>query len=471
MIDLPLLEVAQVLKAELNADPDLLANSLPPVSIDSRTISQGQCFIAIRGPRFDGHDFVEDALHKGASLTIHCRALPGASHWKDRLFLRVEDTTAALQALAHHVRKKWGKSLVAVSGSMGKTTTKEFIATLLDSRFNVFRSPGNLNNEIGVPLSLLQLSQENELAVVELGMNHPGEIRVLSQICRPDSAVLTNVAAVHLEFFSDLREIAAAKGEVLEFLPEDGCLFFNADDPLLAEQASRYSGRKVPFSLNNPAPVRVVNYRFDHLQRMMFEIDAEGRRISGTLPFAGTHILYNVAAAVAVAVTRGLTAEEIQRAFSKLDIPSMRGQISHLPAGSDNPITIWDDSYNSNPQALAVVLDTVLQLSDYSRKILALGEMLELGSESDHFHEEAGRHAAQCNVDLLVTVGEGANMMIQGAKQGGLSCQNMAHFRGSDEAAEFLSTEVRPGDFLLVKGSRGVRMERIVQTIKEKTRN
>ncbi len=217
MIDLSVAEVADALGARItgNAASDP-AQVFPCVSIDSRTIRKGECFVAFEGKRLNGHDFVEDALRKGASTVILSQDTARPADWEDRLFLEVNDTEAALQTLAHYVRQRWGKPLIAISGSLGKTTTREFTATLLERQFKVVQSPGNLNNEVGVPLSLLRISAEHEMAILELGMSHPGEIRALTRICAPDSAILTNVASVHAEFFADLDEIASAKGEILE---------------------------------------------------------------------------------------------------------------------------------------------------------------------------------------------------------------------------------------------------------------
>lgn len=381
------------------------------------------------------------------------------------MFLQVEDPEVALQALARHVRKRWGKPLLAISGSTGKTTTREFIATLLSQKFKVVQSPGNLNNQIGVPLSLLQLIEEHQVALIELGMNHAGEIRALTRICNPDSALLTNVTAVHLEFFSDLDAIAAAKGEILEGLSQEGKFFFNADDSRLSRLASRFNGEKVSFGLENEAGVRVFDYRLEGLREMSFTIDAGGERFTAAVPFVGKHFLYNIVAAVAVAVDFGLTREEICEGIPKLEVPSMRGQVHEVRGEEGDPITLWDDSYNSNPQALHIVLETVGQLNGFARKILALGQMLELGSSSPELHRQAGQQVARSKADLLVTVGKDGVYIGQGAKEEGFPPQKITHFEDSREAAEFLAKELGPGEFLLVKGSRGTRMDRIVREI------
>ena len=464
MIELSVAEVVDAIKACPKGDgTSYIRSPFPSVSIDSRTIRAGECFIAVAGQQFDGHDFVEEALKKGASTIIFSENSVDFSHWRDRAFLQVEDPEVALQALARHVRKRWGKPLLAISGSTGKTTTREFITTLLSQKFKVVQSPGNLNNHIGVPLSLLQLMEEHQVALLELGMNHAGEIRALTKICNPDSALLTNVTEVHLECFSDLDAIAAAKGEILEGLPQEGKFFFNADDFRISRLASHFSGEKVSFGLENEAGVRVSDYRLEGLRKTSFTIDARGECFTAAVPFVGKHFLYNIAAAVAVAVSFGLTREEICKGIPKLEVPSMRGRVHEVGGEEGDPITLWDDSYNSNPQALHMVLETVGQLGGFPRKILALGQMLELGSSSPELHRQAGQQVARSKVDLLVTVGKDGLYIGQGAKEKGFPPEKITHFEDSQEAAEFLVKELGPGEFLLVKGSRGTRMDRIVQ--------
>ena len=463
MIELSVAEVAQTLQAQITGDIKAQP-CFPSVSIDSRTLEPGQCFVAIKGKRLDGHDFLEEALRRGASLVIHSDSGGELSSWKDRVLMQVDDTTTALQNLAHYARKKWNRSLLAITGSMGKTTTREFVATLLGQKFRVFRSPGNLNNEIGVPLSLLQLSEEDQLAVLELGMNHPGEIRLLSRISSPDSALLTNVAAVHLEFFSDLDAIAAAKGEILENLPPGGRLFFNADDDRVTRLVSSYRGQKISFGLHQEADIQVSDYQIESLERMSFGINSAHFDFRATVPFAGRHLLYNVAAAVAVAYSFDFSQDELLQGISQLKVPSMRGQI-HRIGKPGNQITLWDDCYNSNPQGLAMVLETVSRLQGFRRKILALGEMLELGPAGPDFHYQSGRQIAQSDADLLVTVGDGSLEIDRGAREAGFPAEQIEHFKAADEAAAFLTGQVVPGDLVLVKGSRGVTMDRIVRHI------
>lgn len=466
MIAISLSEAARVTQGRLEAPEGLREELLGEVSIDSRCVRPGQCFVPVVGKRLDAHRFIPEALAKGARTVVHSRPVDEALRRQGRAFLQVGDTTRALQDLARHARRKWNRTIVGITGSMGKTTTRDFCAALLAGSFRVFQSPGNFNNEIGLPLALLQLREEHELALLELAMNHPGEIRLLSRICSPDAAVLTNVAAVHLEFFSGLDELAAAKGEILEGLAPGGLLVYNADDPHLRRLAEGFAGLKVSFGLKRSADVRVTSYTVRSLREMEFEMATEGGRFSARLPFAGVHFLYNLAAAAAVALSFGLEHRQIREAVSGLQPLPMRGRIIELKDASVAPITLLDDSYNSNPQALRSVLQTVRQLPGFARKVLVLGEMLELGEQAPRFHFEVGQEAAETAPDLLVTVGALAGHLREGALSRGYAPARAFHFADSNRAGEFLKERLQARDFVLVKGSRGVRMERVIDCLR-----
>ena len=441
---------------------------LPRVVIDSRQVKPGDCFFAIQGDRLDGHDFLEAAMERGAAVGV-CSRTPDldAGAFEDRIFLRVADTTAALQELAAELRSRWGRSLVGVTGSMGKTTTRTFTARLLESGHQVLQSPANFNNAFGVPLSLLLLEERHDLAVLELGMNHAGEIRRLARICRPDLAVITNVAPVHLEFFSSVDEIARAKGEILEDMPAAGVFVFNADDHRVADLASAFHGRRVSFSLEREADVQVADVRVVDSKSTRFILRADWGESSCRVAFVGRHHLYNLAAAVAAARTLGLSREQIEGAIPSLSPLPMRGKVRGLEMSGSRRIRILDDSYNSNPQAVRMVLETVGQSAGAGRRILALGEMLELGPESAAWHRRVGRMAARIEPHLLAAVGAGARPVLEGAHEAGLADGRTLYFGTSEEAAEYLSGFICSGDFLLIKGSRGVGMERIAALLEK----
>lgn len=472
MIDLTLQEALRALGTApegLSLPSEASARPFPEVSIDSRTLQRGDCFFAIRGDRFDGHDFIEEARRKGASMIVSSRPVRVQEGAGGPIRVVVEDTRRALQRLAHHVRCKWGKPVVAITGSMGKTTTRTFTSTLLEERFCVAQSPKNWNNEIGVPLSLLALLPEHEVAVLELGMNHPGEIGRLASLCLPDQGVLTNVAPVHLEFFPSLQAIAAAKGELIEHLPAGGRLIYNADDDLVRELAEDFAGDTVSFGFSPAAQVRLLSFQIQSLQCMRCAIDLRGERLDVRVPFAGRHFLYNLAAAVAVAHTFGLRAADIGHGIERLRPLPMRGTVHEVPLGDGTSATLWDDSYNANPLAMQTVLETVGLLEGYRRKIVALGEMRELGEEAPALHRELGRQVAALPIDALITVGSLGRHISEAAAKSGFAGERK-HFQDSEAAASFLNGLLQAGDLVVIKGSRGTEMERIAGKIQSRLR-
>lgn len=441
---------------------------LPRVVIDSRQVQPGDCFFAIRGDRLDGHDFVGEALQNGASAAV-CSRTPDleTGAFQDRILLRVADTTRALQELAAELRRRWGRRLVGVTGSMGKTTTRTFTARLLESAYRVLQSHANFNNHFGVPLSLLRLEERHDLAVLELAMNHAGEIRRLARISRPDIAIITNVAPVHLEFFSSVDEIAQAKGEILENMPPAGIFVYNADDHRVAALASGFGGRKFSFSLEGEADVQVTDVRAVDSNSTRFLLRTGWGESTCQVDFVGRHHLYNLAAAVAASRPLGLSRDQVEGAIAGLSTLPMRGRIRALELSDSRRIRVLDDSYNSNPQAVRMVLESVSQSAGRGRRILALGEMLELGPESAYWHRRVGRMAAHVAPHLLAVVGAGARPVLQGAREAGLEDARTLYFGTSEEAAEYLSGFICSGDFLLVKGSRGVGMDRITARLEK----
>lgn len=465
MLKLKLADVLGSVKLEPQSGSGLREGSdqeFPSVSIDSRTIRAGQAFFAIKGERFDGHQFLPEAVRKGAGIVVvsdtnHLPSLPEGC-----LCLKTEDTITALQRLASLVRKKWGRRLLAITGSMGKTTTRHFTALLLAAQHDVLQSPGNLNNHIGLPLALLQLESHHDYAVVELGMNHPGEISRLSEICRPDGALITNVAPVHTEFFNSMEEVASAKGEILDHLDPDGTFFYNADDPLVTALKEQFTGRCVSFGVEARADYRATDYRFETLQQMDFSINGPGCLVKGSVPFAGKHFLYNLVAASAVALESSLDPQSVQDTLRTFRPLPQRGQILELQG-----ITVWDDTYNSNPEAVNSLLDTIRLVRGYRRKLLVLGDMLELGPKSIVYHRQVGAKAADSDLDFIFTVGSEARHAGEEAQVHGFPSGQIDHFKNCKATAEFLAGFLETGDLLLVKGSRGIRMETITESLRE----
>jgi UDP-N-acetylmuramoyl-tripeptide--D-alanyl-D-alanine ligase len=461
LLDLTFDEAIHAMGAHLVGKLPEKSRYFPSVSIDTRTVERDEAFFAIKGDRLDGHHFIEDALSKGASTIVASALNSLPDPWSERALLLVPDTTAALQNLSHYVRCKWGGPLIGITGSMGKTTTRVFTATLLSQRFNVLQSPANFNNQFGLPLSLLELDNKHEVAVLELGMNHPGEIRELGKICRPNAAVITNVASVHLEFFESVDEIAKAKAEILESLDEAGVFFANADDVRVQSLAGAYQGRTLSFGIEESADFKITYFMFQSPEEMDFEIKTPDQYFRATVPFVGKHLLYNIAAAVAVATAYDLSWNQIDAGLSLLRTLPKRGQLMSL-----GDFTVWDESYNSNPVAAACLLDTVANLTGFKRIIVTLGDMLELGPDSPFLHHELGQKVARLSPDLLLTVGEASEQIQLGAVESGMPVAGCAHFQNADEAAEFLLQNLQSEDLLILKGSRGIQLERIVETIR-----
>jgi len=441
------------------------------VSIDSRAVGRGQLFVAIRGPRHDGHDFVAAALQAGAeaALVAANRISSYPEEIRGRVF-SVPDTLAALQELARAVRRAWGKRIAAVTGSVGKTTTKEILAALLGAKFRVLKSEGNLNNEYGLPLTLLRLEPEDKAAVVELGMSHRGELRRLAEIAEPEVGVVTRVAPVHLEFFSSIDEIALAKRELIEGLAgQDRVAVLNADDPRVARFAEVARGRVLTFGCSPAAQFRAESIQDHGAAGSEFEFVGPRERARLALALPGRHSVENALAALAAASVWGLTAADAANVLRNIKVGEMRGRLLQFAAG----FALINDSYNSNPVALAAMIELLANTGDaktgiYRRRILAAGEMLELGPDSAKLHREAGRCAASRKLDCIVAVQGNAVEIVNGAIEAGMPASQAHFFNDSTAAAAFLADFVRPGDLLLAKGSRGVKMERIVEALHAK---
>ncbi len=457
-------EMARALAVPLPAGLDPQAR-LVGVSIDSRSIRPGELFIAIHGPRHDGHDFVTQGIESGALAAVVADGRVGEYPEEIRgKLLAVGDTLAALQGLARAVRRGWGRRLAAVTGSVGKTTTKEILAALLAARFRVLKSEGNLNNEYGLPLTLLRLDDEDQAAVVELGMSHPGEIRRLAEIAEPDVGVVTRVAPVHLEFFSSLDEIALAKRELIEGLVGAETLaVLNQDDPRVMAFRSAARCRVVSYGFSETAEFRATNVQDRGAEGTVFDCESPAGRARLTLPLVGRHNVSNALAALAAASAWGMGVVDARQVLAQLAPAAMRGEVLRFEEG----FAVLNDSYNSNPTALAAMVDLLAASPGYRRRILVAGEMLELGSDSPDFHRQAGRQSAN-RVDWIFGVQGDAVHLVRGAIEAGHPRAQAQFFSSSEEAAKFIAEFATRGDLLLVKGSRGVKMERVVEALVER---
>jgi UDP-N-acetylmuramoyl-tripeptide--D-alanyl-D-alanine ligase len=447
---LALSKIAEFTSAVGEHPDDLIAQGY---SIDSRTIGAGELFFAVKGERFDGHHFVDAALQRGAGAAV-VRKDQRDRYLAAAPLLAVDDTLIALQTLATAVRKIWGKPLVGVTGSAGKTTTKDAIAHLLGARFRVLKSEGNFNNHFGLPLMLLKLEPEHDVAVIEMGMSHAGEIRALAKIAQPEIGVVTNVAPVHLEFFDSIAGIARAKYELIESLPAGGTAVLNADDEYVSQFGRDFQGNVVTYGTKPTADIRAENIQSRGAQGSEFDVLAAGARVTAKLPLVGEHNILNALAAVGVGLARGMTLPETVAALATLAPADKRGQVLQL-----GNITVLNDCYNSNPTALKAMVDALARMGA-TRRIVVAGEMLELGPASEEMHRAAGREIAGQKIDILVGVRGQAQEMVESARSSG----TQAVFAATpEEAGEWLARETRDGDVVLLKASRGVKLERALE--------
>jgi UDP-N-acetylmuramoyl-tripeptide--D-alanyl-D-alanine ligase len=421
-------------------------------SIDSRTVAPSDLFFAIKGDLFDGHAFVSQALAAGAAGAVVSTPPSDSSG----LILQVPDTLRALQQAGRFARRKWGRQIVAITGSAGKTSTKDITAALLSTRFRVGKTAGNLNNHLGVPLSLLRLPPDAEVGVLEMGMNHAGEIRELAGIAEPQIGVITNVGYAHVEAFDSIAGVAAAKRELIECLPASGIAVLNADDARVLAFRDYHAGRIITYGFAENADVRAVQFETGPAGATF---TVHGVRFQTVL--TGRHSVSNILAGLAVAHLSGIAFERLAPVVAALQPSAMRGQ--RLVRGG---MTILDDSYNSNPEAARSMVD-VLREEHGQRRIAVLGEMLELGHMAEKLHRELGSYAARVGVDVLIGVGGASRFMVEQAVKSGLTSRTAFFFEDPQTAGTFLRTFVRPGDVILFKGSRGTHVERALARMEE----
>jgi UDP-N-acetylmuramoyl-tripeptide--D-alanyl-D-alanine ligase len=447
---LPLSRIEELLTATGECDLKEVAHGY---SIDSRTIQPGELFFAVRGERFDGHDFVHQALERGAVSAV-VRKDQLARFPVRTCLLAVDDTLAGLQTLATAVRRLWGKPLIGVTGSAGKTTTKEAIAHVLSARYRVLKSEGNFNNHFGLPLMLLKLQPEQEIAVIEMGMSHAGEIAALAKIAQPEIGVVTVVAPVHLEYFDSLAGIARAKYELIESLPHGGTAILNADDEYVSQFGRDFKGKVVLYGTRKSADVRAENIESRGAAGSAFDVLVNGLRERATLLLVGAHNISNVLAAVGVGLDRGMHLSEILGAVATLRPAEKRGQVVQV-----GNIKVINDCYNSNPKALEAMVDALATMPA-KRRIVVAGEMLELGPAAEQMHRTAGQYIARKKMDVLIGVRGLAQPMVEAAKAAGMNAEFVAT---PQEAGEWLARESREGDVVLLKASRGVKLEQALE--------
>ena len=442
-LDIPLREVRDALGARV--ETELPGTPVRGWSIDSRTVNPGDLFFAIRGENQDGHAYVNAAFERGAVAAVVSdgMATPAGP------LLQVRDTLAALQNLGLWARRRWARPIVAVTGSAGKTTTKDAIAELLATRFQVGKTAGNLNNHLGVPLSLLRIPETAEVGVMELGMNHAGEIRALATLAEPQIGVVTNVGYAHIEAFKSIDAIAFAKRELIESLPPDGVAVLNADDPRVLAFRDVFPGRVLTYGLSAQAELRGDEVRIQP-ESVAFSVSGVPFRSS----LLGRHSVLNILAALAVATIFGIELQTLPPVVSRLAPGRMRGERRRW-----RNVTILDDSYNSNPDAARFMID-VLKDESARRRIAVLGEMLELGSWTEKLHAEVGEYAASSGIDVIVGIRGAGRPLVDAARRRAAAGQETYFFGDPEAAGAFLRRFVQPGDAILFKGSRGTHVER-----------
>jgi UDP-N-acetylmuramoyl-tripeptide--D-alanyl-D-alanine ligase len=432
------------------------------IATDSRRITPGSLFIALKGERYDGHDFVLEALNKGCSAALITRPLDTAVLSQDQTLILVEDTLQALQELASAYRQKFNIPIVAVTGSVGKTTTKELIATCFATRWKTLKTQANYNNDIGLPLTLLQLDASHEIAVVEMGMRGLGEIQRLTGIARPNFALISNVEPVHLETMGSLENIARAKCEVLAGLPDDGFALINGDNELLVIMAKAYHCRKYTFGYNKACDFQILDC---HIKGTSMEIKMRAFDNIETLffPLPAVGIALDVVSAASLANLLGIDFQTIRNSLHNYRTIGSRLQIINLIGGG----AIINDTYNANPVSMTAALKTGCQLAGNGKYAAILGNMYELGSLEVEAHLSIGKKAYESGVDLLVAVGSLARDIAQGAIHAGMNPNQVHHFPTKEEAVEYLKNTVDNSWFILFKASRGMQLESILNKLLE----
>jgi UDP-N-acetylmuramoyl-tripeptide--D-alanyl-D-alanine ligase len=430
------------------------------VSIDSRNIQAGELFIAIKGGRFDGHDFVPEAIRKGAwGAVVERSALEDkyGSLGNLKNILPVEDTLIALQEMSHMHRENYPLPVVAITGSNGKTTTKEMLASIMKQKGPVLKNEGNLNNHIGVPLTLLKLEARHRAAVIEMGMSATGEIDLLSRLVSPDVGIITNIGPAHLEFLGSLDMVAEAKAEMLGNLKSDGTAVFNADDRYFETLRKKWNGRVVSFGIGSRATVSASDIRQDK-DFTDFTLTTDGSKIKVKLRTVGRHNVYNALAAAAAAIATGMSLDAVKSGLDDFAPVAMRSELKLIHGR-----TVLADYYNANPGSVQAALEMLISLRTGLQSIAVLGDMLELGNATDEAHKEIGRTAARLGVNVLITLGALSKYMLEGAAEAGMPKSRLFAAGSHAEAAELLRKHSKNGDTVLIKGSRGMKMEKILE--------
>lgn len=430
------------------------------ISIDTRKIERDNLFVAIRGAHFDGHDFLDGALSSGAAAVVVRRGVPIP---RGSCSVEVDDTEQALGDIAAWWRKQFNVPCVAITGSNGKSTTKEMASAVASTLGPVLKTEGNFNNLIGLPLTIFRWNEDHKVAIIEMGMNAPGEIKRLTEIANPCIGIITNVTSAHLEKLHSVEAVAKAKGELFDAMDARGTAIINGEDRLVMEIASKRKGQKIVYGMQNDFDVQFLHMETAGLDSIDLKLSVFGKEYSAKLPVPGAHNVMNALAAISAGVALNIDPEEAIANLARFKPMGMRMECVQL----SNGVRIVNDSYNANPGSMRAAFRTVGSAKRAGRFVAALGDMLELGESSAELHRQVGEAAAEMGVDRLYVTGEFASDVAAGAKSRGLGASNVTIFKeGSEKLGVLIEGELRAGDVLLVKGSRGMKMERVVEHLK-----
>jgi UDP-N-acetylmuramoyl-tripeptide--D-alanyl-D-alanine ligase len=435
------------------------------VAIDSREVSPGCLFVALDGERADGHDFIGAAIDAGARVVlarearIDVAAIEQALARSHGAVIGVDDPLSALQQIAGWHRGRLSCRVVGVTGSTGKTTTKDLLYSVLSARMRTVATQGNRNNELGVPLTLLSANAETEALIVEMGMRGLGQIARLCEFARPDLGLVTNVGTSHIELLGSQAAVASAKGELVRAVPASGRVFVNGDDEISAALATESEAPVTLYGLSDGCAVRATDISTDEMSHASFQLVSDDQTVSVRLPIPGRHNVYNALAAAAVGLHLGIGAEQVARGLSEAHVSGMRMESFTTASG----ITVLNDAYNANPSSMAAAVDTLAAVRVSGKRVAVLGDMAELGSLTELAHFEIGERVARAELDVLVTVGERASRIADGARAEGMAADFVRQCATVEEAAEVLDDVAECGDAVLVKASRVMCLEQLVE--------
>jgi UDP-N-acetylmuramoyl-tripeptide--D-alanyl-D-alanine ligase len=435
------------------------------VSTDSRTIREKELFIALRGNRFDGHTYALEALDRRAAGVLIEETRVGDFRWngyRSQAVIAVRDSLQALGDLARARRRKYGTPLVAITGSNGKTTTKEMVAGCLGTRLPILKTKGNFNNLIGLPLTLLNLTEKEKVVVLELGMNVLGEIRRLTEIAEPDIGLITNIQMVHLEGMGSLERLTKEKGELFRGVKRDGVIVVNRDDPRVVELAKEFPGQKITFGVEGRADVEAKKIELTRTGTS-FRLVAGDEETEVVLQAFGRHFVMNALSAVAVASLFKIDLNDVKAALEQFRPYAMRMEIIPLPVGK----TLINDTYNANPVSMGLALEVLVAMKGKGRAIALLGDMLELGHFSEEAHRQLGKKISELPIDFIIMLGERGALVVESAVHHGFPAEKVRRVKDHSEALLALNEVAREGDWILIKGSRGMAMEKIAERLKE----